>query len=116
MLADETITRANENQNPNLYFVGDHYVTLFIMFIFLFSPSQAISGAGASFGLVAEVVFVTHLEPGPTVRYSYTFKSVIFISHSRWLSNLILLSADCGVLRFGLDLCQMAIRHLYPQP
>jgi len=53
VLANGTITRANENQNPDLYF--------------------AIRGAGASFGIVTEFVFETHPEPGPTVRYSYTF-------------------------------------------
>ena len=77
MLADGTVTRANENQNADLYFVCDHYVIPYIIFIF----SQAIRGAGASFGIVTEFVFVTHPEPGPTVRYSYTFKSVISILH-----------------------------------
>jgi len=54
VLANGTITRANENQNPDLYF--------------------AIRGAGASIGIVTEFVFITHPEPGPTVRYSFTFK------------------------------------------
>lgn len=91
MLANGTVTRANDNQNPDLYFVCDHCVSLFITFIF---SSQAIRGAGASFGIVTEFVFETHPEPGSTVRYSYTFKSVISILHFR---NLILLSADLGV-------------------
>jgi len=54
VLANGTITRANKNQNPDLYF--------------------SIRGAGASFGIVTEFVFITHPEPGPIVRYSYTFK------------------------------------------
>jgi len=54
VLANGTITRANDNQNTDLYF--------------------AIRGAGASYGIVTEFVFVTHPEPGPTVRYSYTFE------------------------------------------
>ncbi|KAF8804092.1 putative glucooligosaccharide oxidase [Phlegmacium glaucopus] len=53
VLADGTITRANENQNPDLYF--------------------AIRGAAASFGIVTEFVFETHPEPASTVHYSYTF-------------------------------------------
>ena len=43
---------------------------------------KAIRGAGASFGIVTEFVFITHPEPGPNVQYSYTFKSV-HISISR---------------------------------
>ena len=53
--------------------------------LYLSFSSQAIRGAGASFGIVTEFVFITHPEPGPTVRYSFTFKSVISILHSRWL-------------------------------
>ena len=34
VLANGTITRANENQNPDLYFVCDHYVTFVFIFIF----------------------------------------------------------------------------------
>ena len=58
--------------------------------------SQAIRGAGASFGIVTEFVFATHPEPGPSIRYSYTFKFVIFFSHSRWLFE-----SDFVVCRLG---------------
>jgi len=54
VLADGTITRANEKQNPDLYF--------------------AIRGAAASFGIVTEFVFVTHPEPSSTIIYSYDFE------------------------------------------
>jgi len=54
VLANGTITYANENQNPDLYF--------------------AIRGAGALIGIVTEFVSITHPEPGPSVRYSYSFK------------------------------------------
>ncbi|KAF8804100.1 FAD-binding domain-containing protein [Phlegmacium glaucopus] len=53
VLADGTITRANETLNPDLFF--------------------AIRGAAASFGIVTEFVFETHPEPASTIRYSYTF-------------------------------------------
>lgn len=84
VLANGTITRANENQNPDLYFVC-HYVTFslccYIFKILFFFSHKAIRGAGASIGIVTEFVFITHPEPGPSVRYSYTFKSV-FLSIS----------------------------------
>ena len=99
VLANGTIARANENQNSDLYFVCDHDVTLLVIFIF---SSQAIRGAGASYGIVTEFVFITHPEPGSTVHYSYNFTSVTFILHSRRLSNLILSSPDWGVLKTWL--------------
>ena len=113
VLADGTITRANENQNPDLFFVCDHCVWSFRLSLSYSSfPSQAIRGAGASFGIVTEFVFITHPEPGPTIRYSYTFKLVISISYSRWLSNLILCLQIGECSKLGQDLCQMAILHL----
>ncbi|KAF8148876.1 putative glucooligosaccharide oxidase [Crassisporium funariophilum] len=53
VLANGTITRANENFQPDLYF--------------------AIRGAAASFGVVTEFVFQTNPEPPSTIQYSYTF-------------------------------------------
>jgi FAD/FMN-containing dehydrogenase len=56
VLSNGTIARPNESQNPDLYF--------------------AIRGAEVSIGsIVTEFVFITHPEPGTTVRFSYTFKS-----------------------------------------
>ncbi|KIM37158.1 Glucooligosaccharide oxidase [Hebeloma cylindrosporum] len=53
VLANGTITRANDSFQPDLYF--------------------AIRGAAASFGIVTEFVFQTNPEPPATVQYSYTF-------------------------------------------
>ncbi|KIM38539.1 Glucooligosaccharide oxidase [Hebeloma cylindrosporum] len=53
VLANGTITRANDSFQSDLYF--------------------AIRGAAASFGIVTEFVFQTNPEPPSTVQYSYTF-------------------------------------------
>ena len=106
VLANGTITYANENQNPDLYFVCVN-TSLALLYIYHFL-SQAIRGAGASIGIVTEFVFITHPEPGPSVRYSYTFKSVIsfiFRTRDRYLeSDFFLLSADWGMLKTWLRL------------
>ena len=102
VLANGTITRANETQNTDLYFVCD-YPQLSYLVVFKICSPQAIRGAAASFGIVTEFVFQTHPEPGSIVQYSYTFESVNFISHSQWLWDLILLSADWGVLKLWLS-------------
>jgi hypothetical protein len=64
--------------------------------------SQAIRGAGASFGIVTEFVLETHPEPGPTVQYSYTFECVvsIFALESAFKSDLLFV--DLGTLETWL--------------
>ncbi|KAJ6489878.1 hypothetical protein C8R45DRAFT_1138716 [Mycena sanguinolenta] len=51
VLADGTVTRASETQNPDILF--------------------AVKGAGASFGIITEFVVLTHPIP-KNIRYSYT--------------------------------------------
>ncbi|KAF7289457.1 Reticuline oxidase [Mycena chlorophos] len=52
VLANGTVVRANNETNPDVLF--------------------AIKGAGASFGVVTEFVFLTHPQPTSVVQYSYT--------------------------------------------
>ncbi|KAJ7105109.1 hypothetical protein C8R43DRAFT_1100144 [Mycena crocata] len=54
VLANGTITRASETQNPDILF--------------------AVKGAAASFGIVTEFVVKTHPEPPSVLRYSYTLQ------------------------------------------
>jgi len=70
VLADGSITRANESLQPDLYF--------------------AIRGAGASFGIVTEFVFQTRPEPPSTVQYAFNFEigayRVLAQTFSKWQS------------------------------
>ncbi|KAF3006223.1 hypothetical protein E8E14_001906 [Neopestalotiopsis sp. 37M] len=50
--ADGSIIRANETENPDMFF--------------------ALKGAGAGFGVITEFVVKTHPEPGSIVQYSFT--------------------------------------------
>jgi hypothetical protein len=53
VMADSSIIRASEKQNPDVFF--------------------AVKGAGASFGIVTEFVLRTEPEPGECVQFSYSF-------------------------------------------
>jgi FAD/FMN-containing dehydrogenase len=53
VLADSSITRCSEAQNPDIFW--------------------ALKGAGASFGVVTEFVLKTQPEPGEAVQFSYSF-------------------------------------------
>ncbi|KAJ7065278.1 hypothetical protein C8F01DRAFT_1218731 [Mycena amicta] len=54
VLANGTVARASETQNPDILW--------------------AVKGAAASFGVVTEFVLATHPEPGEVVQYSYTLQ------------------------------------------
>lgn len=53
VLADSTIVRASQSQNPDLFW--------------------ALKGAGAGFGVITEFVVRTEPEPGTMVKYAYSF-------------------------------------------
>ncbi|KAF2459934.1 hypothetical protein BDY21DRAFT_281402 [Lineolata rhizophorae] len=55
VLANSTVTRASETQNPDLFF--------------------ALKGAAAGFGVITEFKVKTHDEPGEAVEYSYTLNT-----------------------------------------
>jgi FAD/FMN-containing dehydrogenase len=71
VLANGTITRANNQQNSDLFFVGAFPLDLLTQLTFTY---QALKGAGASFGIITE--FVVHTEPSPEnmIQYSYTIE------------------------------------------
>lgn len=53
LLADSTIVRASQSQNPDLFW--------------------ALKGAAAGFGVITELVVLTEPEPSTMVRYAYSF-------------------------------------------
>ena len=74
VLANATIVRASQSQNPDLFF--------------------AIRGAGASFGIVTKFIFHTEPAPPETVNYVYLWtgtdaasKAQVFKSWQSWISN-----------------------------
>jgi FAD/FMN-containing dehydrogenase len=73
VLADGTVTRASESQNPDLYFVSVDLIFLTLSFCAADEAvcrSQALRGAGASFGVVTSFVFETHPAPTTVTHYS----------------------------------------------
>ncbi|KAF2092526.1 FAD-binding domain-containing protein [Rhizodiscina lignyota] len=60
VLANGTVTRVSQSQNPDLLF--------------------ALKGAGAGFGVITEFIVRTEPEPGEMVQYSYTFSFGSFSS------------------------------------
>lgn len=92
VLADGRVVRANEKENPDVYF--------------------AIKGAASGFGIVTEFVVRTHPAPGNAVRYSYTLEVGSFASMASSFKKWLKLVSDPNLSRnlyAQVTLCQIGM-------
>lgn len=79
VLANSSIIRASEIENPDVFF--------------------AFKGAGASFGVITEFKVRTEPEPGEAVRYSYSFDAGTTTEKAKAFKNWQSLISDPGLSR-----------------